>query len=128
MLNMSAFAFVPNVPAEVSMEEVTEDATCHKSWAALGLRVLLHPEVKETLVEWTERDAHRADTGDEVTSEVRLHNLFAEAAPAVRNLQYGATEQTFLAEYFDRNKRGNPRRTKVKLIRNEEVVVIAFPD
>lgn len=108
-------------------EDITEEAGRHKSWSALGIKVLLADEVKETLVDWTDRDARRADTGDEITPEIRLHNLLAEAATAVRNIQWGAQKQIFLAEYFDRTKRGNPRRTKVQLRRAGDAVLIGFP-
>ena len=125
MLNLNLVSLV--AVGASSVEDVTEEAMRHKSWAALGLTVLLANVVKDELVDWTERDARRSDTGDEITPEIRLHNLLAEAAAAVRNLNHGAVEQIFLAEYFDRNKRGNPRRTKVLLRRSGEAVVITFP-
>lgn len=127
MLHMNIVSLVPATPWVNSHEYITEEAVRHKSWAALGLEVLLAREVKEELVDWTDRDARRSDTGDEITSEIRLDNLLVEAATAVRSLKHGALSQTFLAEYFDRNKRGNPRRTKIRLRRNDEVVIIDFP-
>lgn len=127
MLSLNLVTFVPCAPGTSQVEEITEEAVCHKSWAALGLRVFLLQEVKEALVDWTERDARRSDTGDEITPETRLHNLLAEAATAVRGLKHGEQQQIFLAEYFDRAKRGNPRRTQVRLCRNDDVVIIDFP-
>lgn len=115
-------------PGGGNCSDITEDALRHKSWAALGMKVFLADEVKETLVDWTDRDARRSDTGSEINSEIRLDNLLAEAATAVRGIQWGADRQIFLAEYFDRTKRGNPRRTKVQLHRSGDAVVIAFPD
>lgn len=127
MLNLNLLALVPAIPEASDHMDVTEAAMRHASWASLGATVLVSQEVKQALVDWTERDARRSDTGDEITPEIRLDNLLAEAAAAVRNVKYGAGSELFLAEYFDRMKRGNPRRVRLQIRRQGDTAIIDFP-
>lgn|GEM_PF-6663568 len=110
-----------------SLIDVTEVASQHRAWADVGHAILITPDVKAALVDWTDDDALRADTGNELDPEIRLDNLFAQGSAAVRNIRAGASADVYLAEYFDRAKRGNPRLAKIEVRRISEGVVIDFP-
>lgn len=112
--------------AEHYAVDVTEVASRHRAWQGLDAPIQMTADLKASLVDWTDEDARRADTGDELDETIRLDNLLAQAACAVRNVRHGAHSELFLAEYFDRAKRGNPRRARVAVRRTNEGILIDF--
>lgn len=90
---------------------VTSHASEHRTWRDTGITVYLSNDVQHCLVDWTDDDSERV--GIELDEDDRIDTLLAQAAFATKRVMSGERDAMFLAEYYDREKRGNPRRARL---------------
>lgn len=117
------FTQAPALPSDTAVD-VTEIAGCYPRWAALRQDVFIASDVYERLVEWSEEETDR--TGHELTIEDRLATLMHQGQEAARQLSFGEQACKFHAEYYDSQKRGNPRRALLQAVRTPYSTLIDF--
>lgn len=119
----SLFTQAPALPSDTAVD-VTEIADTYPRWAALRQDVFIASDVYERLVEWSDEETDR--TGYELTIEDRLATLMYQGQEAARQLSFGEQACKFQAEYYDSQKRGNPRRALLQAVRTPYSTLIDF--
>lgn len=111
ILSLLPLVASPVASASAEPVDVTEPAQLHRAWS--GRSVVVMPGAYERLVDWSDADSDRMDM--DLDPEMRLDAVLAAGAQALREITFGAPSALFLVEYADREKRGNPRRARVRL-------------
>lgn len=113
MLNLLAVSLLSSAAAvEAIPVDVTEVARQHRAWAA-GPEVRISSAAYDHLVAWSDSDSDSTDI--DTNADDRLDSLLASGSLAIRDIRLGQPSAMFIAEYADRQKRGNPRRIRLGL-------------